>query len=527
MAELIVVLGGTRSGKTAVAEGLVDGDVTYVATADVSDAGMRRRVAAHRARRPAHWSTVETADLAAAVRAADAAGDVLVDGIGAWLAGRLDGLGAFDEPARVPAATAAVANDVEELVAAVRRRSAGKVVVVAEDAGSGVVAADAGTRLWVDLLGEAVQHLSRAADRALLVHAGRAVDLPPPAVAVGHGAADALRAHGDTMVPAGAEDFAVNVHGNGPPPHLQAAITAAAEDLGRYPDTGPATAAVAARHGRSPSQALVTAGAAEAFWLLAATVKPRRAVVVHPQFTEPEAALRAHGIAVEHVMRRPEQGWALEPSVIPDDADLVVVGNPNNPTGRLDDAEAVASLCRPGRVTVVDEAFMDFVIDDVGVARRADLPGLVVVRSVTKLWGLAGLRVGYLLGPEGLVQRCGELRQPWSVSTPALAALEVCAGDEDYRRGVAVEVARRRDGLLAGLRQIARVTAWDSAANFVLVHVADGPRVHAALLERGFALRPSTFPGLSVDHLRIAVRDPRRNEALAAAFADVMAEVPA
>ncbi len=86
---------------------------------------------------------------------------------------------------------------------------------------------------------------------------------------------------------------------------------------------------------------------------------------------------------------------------MPRDADLVVVGNPNNPTGSLDPAATVAGLARPGRVLVVDEAFMELTPDEAeSLAGRRDLPGLVVVRSLTKLWGLAGLRAGYVLAPE-------------------------------------------------------------------------------------------------------------------------------
>ncbi len=95
------------------------------------------------------------------------------------------------------------------------------------------------------------------------------------------------------------------------------------------------------------------------------------------------------------MLRRPDDGWALHPDEVPADADLVIVGNPNNPTGTLDDPDRVAALCRPGRVTVVDEAFVDFVADPTASsASRRDLPGLVVVRSVTKLWGWPGSAPG-------------------------------------------------------------------------------------------------------------------------------------
>lgn len=527
MAELVVVLGGTRSGKSEVAENIVarHDQVVYVATATATDDEMQERIRTHRLRRPSHWQTAEAEDLAAAVASASAGAAILIDGLGPWLARRMDTLGAFDEGA---SADGVVAADVTRLIAAVAAHPGPAVVVVAEEAGMGVVAGDRGTRAWVDILGASVQQLSAAAERVLLVHAGRVVDLPPAAASPAAARSVDLRAHGDTMVEAGAVDFAVNIHGEGPPPHLNAALARASSGAGRYPDPARAVAAISRRHARPPEEVLATAGAAEVFWLLASAVRVRRAAVVHPQFTEPEAALRASGISVDHVLRSPDDNWTLHPDDVPADADLVVVGSPNNPTGTLDDPAAIAALCRPGRITVVDEAFGDFVADrDAGVAARRDLPGLVVVRSVTKLWGLAGVRAGYMLAPPGLVRRCSGLRQPWAVNAAALAALEICAADEEYRRSVSEVVSRWRADVLRELRALPGVTAWDSAANFVLIRVPEGRRVHAALSAAGIAVRPSTFPGLDDDYLRIAVRPPETTAHLLEALRDILLQAPA
>jgi histidinol-phosphate aminotransferase len=334
------------------------------------------------------------------------------------------------------------------------------------------------------------------------------------------------------MVPPGALDLAVNVRRDpatgGPPEHVLTAMAEALAASPAYPDQAEAVEAVAARHARPAEEVLLTAGAAEGFWLLAAALDTRLAAVVHPQFTEPEAALRAHGVAVERVARLEADGWALDPAAVPEQADLVVVGNPNNPTGALDDPERIASLCRPGRITLVDEAFMDFVADrGASLAGRRDLPGLVVARSVTKLWGLAGVRAGWLLGPAGLMARCAGCRQPWPLSAAALAAIKVCAGDERFRVGVAAEVATERAWLAAALRELPGVDVAVGAANFLLMRVPDGPAVYAALLTRGIALRPSTFPGLGPDHLRVTVRDRDASRALVAALSEHLTPVEA
>jgi histidinol-phosphate/aromatic aminotransferase/cobyric acid decarboxylase-like protein len=317
-----------------------------------------------------------------------------------------------------------------------------------------------------------------------------------------------LRLHGDTLAAEGALDFAVNVWPGPRPPGLERALADALARAGRYPDTRRARAAVAERHGREPREVLLTNGAAEALWLLATALRPGRAACVHPGFTEPEAALRAAGGDVVRVFREPDS-WRLDPGRVPRDADLVVVGNPDNPTGALEPAGVLVALARPGRVLVVDESFMDFVPREAeSLAGARDVPGLAVVRSLTKLWGLAGIRAGYLVGPAGLVRRLEAARQPWSVNALACAALAFCAGDAETPARVAAEVASTRAWLEEALAKLPAVAhVWPGAANFLLAELRDGPATVAGLAARGIAIRPAgSFPGLGPDHVRIAVR---------------------
>jgi histidinol-phosphate aminotransferase len=335
-----------------------------------------------------------------------------------------------------------------------------------------------------------------------------------------------LHHHGDDELAPGLVDLAVNVRPGTPPEWLRAVLHRAVDAAAGYPDPRAARAAVAASHGRRPEELLLTAGAAETFVLLARALTPRRAVVVHPSFTEPEAALRAAGHPVERHLLRADEGFRLDPAAVPDDADLVVLGNPTNPTSVVHPAAAVAALARPGRVLVVDEAFADTVPGEPeSLAARADLPGLLVVRSLTKTWGLAGLRVGYAIGPAGLVETLAAAQPHWPVSTPALAALRACT--TAAARAEAAEAATRltahRAALLAALPPGVEVVG-EPGSSFVLLRVPDGDRVRAELRERGWAVRRGdTFPGLSPDHLRVAVRDPATSRAFAAALAGILA----
>ncbi|WP_255657987.1 Rv2231c family pyridoxal phosphate-dependent protein CobC [Actinoplanes sp. L3-i22] len=344
--------------------------------------------------------------------------------------------------------------------------------------------------------------------------------------------------HGDAEVDATLIDLAVNVRHQAMPGWLSDPIRSSLDSLSAYPDATEATAAVAARHRRDPAEVLLTAGAAQAFVLLAQALRgARRPVVVHPQFTEPEAALRNAGHVVDRVLLRAEDGFRLDPALVPDDADLVFVGNPTNPTAVLHPARAVARLARPGRVLVVDEAFSDTTYrpgcpgEPESLAGRRDLPGLVVLRSLTKTWGLAGLRIGYLLGPAELLPRLAAAQPLWAVSTPALAAAIACASPAAVaaEREIAAAVAAERDHLVERLRQVPKVTVpGDPASAFVPVHLPGADRIRVELRKRGYAVRRGdTFPGLGPDWLRIAVRDTATTERFVQTLREVIHEADA
>lgn len=345
-----------------------------------------------------------------------------------------------------------------------------------------------------------------------------------------------LRHHGDAEVRApGLVDLAVNVRTGTPPGWLRERLAATLGELAAYPDQSAARSAVAARHGRPLDEVLLTSGAAEAFVLLARTLRPRQVTVVHPQFTEPEAALRDAGYAVHRTLLSPDTGFRLTPARggaagprVPAEADLVVIGNPTNPTSILHPATDIAALARAGRTLVVDEAFMDTVPGEgESLAAVRHLPGRVVVlRSLTKTWGLAGLRIGYVLGPAGLIRELAAAQPLWPVSTPALAAAEACSTPEALAEAetAALTLLDHRAHLLAGLAAFPPVRVYGApAASFVLVELPGAAGVRDRLRAAGFAVRRGdTFPGLGADWLRIAVRAPETTDRFLAALADAL-----
>lgn len=171
------MLGGARSGKSATAERLLRAEhtLTYVATgpaASADDPDWTARVQAHRDRRPAHWTTCETTDVAAALRTAQ--GPLLVDSLTAWLTALLDRAGAWHDQ---PGWRGRVDAQVDDLLAAWQAVPA-RVVAVSDEVGWGVVPAAASGRLFRDLLGELNTQVAQASEQVLLVVAGRELTLP-------------------------------------------------------------------------------------------------------------------------------------------------------------------------------------------------------------------------------------------------------------------------------------------------------------------------------------------------------------
>jgi cobyrinic acid a,c-diamide synthase len=340
-----------------------------------------------------------------------------------------------------------------------------------------------------------------------------------------------LHHHGDSDVGVGLVDLAVNVRLPAPPAWLVDVIDETTSTLAAYPRPEAAVTAIAGAHGVAADHVLPTSGGAEAFTLLARALHPSHPVVVHPQFTEPEAALRAAGHQPYRLLLDPAEGFTLDPSRVPARADLVMVGNPTNPTSVLHPAETLRRLTRPGRVVCVDEAFMDAVPGEAESLIGEPFVGLVVLRSLTKTWGLAGLRAGYAVGDPRVIAAMAEQQPPWSVSTPAVAAITACLTPEARALAAqgAAEVAAQRDHLVESLAEVGLAAVGPASAPFVLVDTAGWAHpggepgwVRLALREAGFAVRRGeTFPGLGPSWIRIAVRDVETTRALTKALLTV------
>ncbi len=325
-------------------------------------------------------------------------------------------------------------------------------------------------------------------------------------------------------------DFSSNVSPLGVPEGVRAAICRAATDCDRYPDPRCTAlcAAIAAREGVLPDWVLCGNGAAELIWRIVNAARPKRALVTAPCFGEYEAALEACGCAVE---RYPlDEAFRLNEGVL--DAlggvDLAFVCQPNNPSGvSVDPALLRRILARceeTGTRVVVDECFTGFLDEPERYTVTGELgahPKLLILNAFTKLWGMAGVRLGYALCADTAfldALRCAG--PPWSVSSLAQEAGLAALRDEDYVRRVRALVARERPRLYEALCALGlRVVAGE--ANFLLFQ--SKTPLDAPLRARGILIRScGDFAGLDETWYRAAVRTREENERLIEALKEVL-----
>jgi histidinol-phosphate aminotransferase len=325
--------------------------------------------------------------------------------------------------------------------------------------------------------------------------------------------------HGDVWARGARADHAVNVATGGPPDWLRALLRRELDDaLAAYPDETSTAQAIAFRHGRDPDEVVLLNGAAQGYALVARALAPERPAIVHPQFLEAERVLPG---AARVVLGAP---FTLDGARIPGDADLVVVGNPTNPTGVLHRREDVRAL---GRTVLVDEAFMDFVPGEPETLAGTRDDHVIVLRSLTKILAVPGLRVGYLLAPASLAARLRAARPSWPVNGLALVAARAAALHPERLVAVARRAQADRAALHRALDGLLRV--HPGAANFLLAELpGDGPdaigAAHALRARHGIAIRPaSTFPGLDAHHVRLTARGGDQDARLVAALAGLRA----
>ncbi len=316
--------------------------------------------------------------------------------------------------------------------------------------------------------------------------------------------------------------LASNENPYGPSPSAIAAVSGEALALHRYPDPRGhhLREALAAHHGVLAEELCLGNGSNELIDLICRVFAGRgdHAVFGHPSFPCYRIGSIAQELPFTAVPLREHLNWNVDDllAAITPKTKLLFVSNPNNPTGAHIDQADLTRLLRelPGHVlAVVDEAYVEYVDAD-GFAPATELRDtrerLAILRTFSKAYALAGLRVGYAIGTPELVTHLNRLRAPFNVGTPGQVAARAALDDQAHLRATVAATIAERATLTKGL-EAAGLRVAPSQANFVLVDVGQpGRAVYEALLEQGVIVRPMAAP---LDTwLRITVGLPHENQ---------------
>lgn len=320
-------------------------------------------------------------------------------------------------------------------------------------------------------------------------------------------------------------DFSSNCNPFGPPQCVQDAICRAAGQIGHYPDVqcSRLRKALAEKLNIPQSWIFFGNGAAEVIFAAVQAWKPKQAVLPAPTFAEYAQALETVGCKIQYVETAEADGFAIPQTIadaLTDETDMLFLCNPNNPTGTLLPKEKLKKILHRahecGTMVVIDECFLDFVDNADGYSMLSELaehPHVLLLKAFTKLYAIAGVRLGYGISSNtDMIEKLECSVQPWNVSMLAQAAGTAALSAETYVRDSLAVIREEKKYLTEHMKQLG-LTVYASEANYIFFR---GPEdLGKQLLAEGFLVRDcSNYRGLTNGYYRIAVRLRPDNERL-------------
>ncbi|MFN3478828.1 MAG: threonine-phosphate decarboxylase CobD [Thermodesulfovibrionales bacterium] len=281
----------------------------------------------------------------------------------------------------------------------------------------------------------------------------------------------------------------------------------------------------------NPQYIICGNGSTELIYLIVRALRPERVLIPEPTFSEYERACRCNGLEVVSYELKEENNFRIDPddfisSLITHHSsrpiDMVFLCNPNNPTGQLLKKDHVIKIADAARdlkcYLIVDEAFIDFIPEDSVISEVESNPYLVVLRSMTKFYALSGLRIGYGLFPENVINVMRRHKEPWTVNILAEIAGIAALKDEGYKKETFKVIGEGKKLLEDGFRLL-RINYFPSSANFYLMRHGKARKIISSLSDKGIMVRDcSNFRGLDSTYIRIAVRSKGDNMMLLKEF---------
>ena len=335
-------------------------------------------------------------------------------------------------------------------------------------------------------------------------------------------------------------DFSASINPLGCPAVVRKAVSEQFNDIQHYPDSQctDLRRTIAEKIHCNEESVIIGNGSNELFYLIPRALQPKKGVLLQPTFAEFSDAFNNSNIEVIEIINDVKDFPALNPDISKlksvEDG-MVFLCNPNNPTGQLTRKEDIIELVNdtPNRLIVIDEAFMDFVEDSEKYSVIKDAPlmdNLIVVRSLTKFYGFPGLRLGYLVTNESIINKLMHYKEPWTVNTIAQVAGMAAINDEDFAMNTREYVSVEKRFLYEGLTKMSGIQPFQPTVNFMLVRIEDegmtSSEIQNHLLQNNILIRDcSNFVGLDENYFRVAVKTREDNLKLLNALKLVMGDI--
>lgn len=323
-------------------------------------------------------------------------------------------------------------------------------------------------------------------------------------------------------------DFSASINPLGMSPMVRKSLICSLDSLIHYPDTThkELKQALAKYHALAPVNFTVANGSTELIYNLSALLHGKKALIVSPSFSEYVRALNQHHWETEHFILSPENNFSIDMDklelALADGVDALFICNPGNPGGTLYPQrvmEKVYSLClSSGTFMVIDEAFMDFCEDASAKQMVVHSDNAIVLRSMTKFFGIPGLRLGYAISNVTLAERLDSMGGPWSVNSLALAAGTAALQDVQHNQKTLEYVRQERRALSDALALFPQLRLFPSSTNYLLAEIREGltsRELRERLQSKRILIRDcASFMGLSGSFFRVAVRTGEENKRL-------------
>ena len=337
-----------------------------------------------------------------------------------------------------------------------------------------------------------------------------------------------IEGHGDDLYKYGKKivsNFSSNVYNRIDHSGLYQRLNERLSTICSYPEPMPYSleSEIARRYSLTPRQVCVTNGATEAIYLIAQVFQGRISAVLGPTFSEYADACRVHRHKVKPF-------YSLD--ALPEDAELVWICNPNNPTGEVRNKEDLKALVdsHPDKLFIFDQSYEYFTLKSLlGIKEAASFPNVILLHSMTKQYAIPGLRVGYFTASEGLTDDVRCRRMPWSVNSLAIEAAKYLLEEGDGISADIPQLLAERERLTNLLLATGMLEIWPTDTHYMLIKLRMGKA--AALkdflaVNHGILIRDaSNFAGLDERFFRIATQTPEENDKLVKAISEWMEQI--